>query len=248
MSWLSRFFGQLPRDNSSLTIDPVETYSDIDDTLYPRAISFVLESKITSVSALQRHLKVGYSRAARLIDAMEFDGVVSPLNAAGERVLLSTEQRGAHVKSRKFRSANSDVEGGQIGVRDRGVSLPDRTALPPLTGRIKGTKNIGFNIVGESYCQPALRRIRNSTNMAEDNEFDAFIVTEPDNPHDANACAVYIDGFKVGYLPRDDAASYVEQMTDQGVAGVSCFQLRAKLVGGFGDKPNVGVMVNLPTQ
>ncbi|WP_248915603.1 hypothetical protein [Pseudomonas moorei] len=84
--------------------------------------------------------------------------------------------------------------------------------------------------------------------MAEDNDFEAYIVTEPDNPHDVHACAIYIEEYKVGYLPKVDAANYVEQMTSQGVHGTSCFKLRAKLVGGFGDRLNIGVLLNLPKQ
>jgi len=139
----------------------------------------------------------------------------------------------------------SNVEESR-SVRRKRLPRPERTELPPLTGIIRGTANIGFEIVGESYFQAALRKIRNSRCMAEDNDFEAFIVTEPNNPHDTNACAVFIDGFKVGYLPRDAAASFVAQIADQGIHGVSCFQLRAKLVGGFGSRLNIGVMVNLP--
>ncbi|WP_422597352.1 HIRAN domain-containing protein [Pseudomonas sp.] len=45
-------------------------------------------------------------------------------------------------------------------------------------------------------------------------------MTEPENPHDSNACAIYIDGYKVGYLPRDAAANFVDQMAAQGAHGV----------------------------
>jgi len=131
-------------------------------------------------------------------------------------------------------------------IRQKKLPSPEMTDLPPLTGKIRGTANIGFEIVGESHFQAALRKIRNSRSIAEDNDFEAYIVTEPDNLHDAYACAVFIEGFKVGYLPRGAAASFVAQIADQGIHGVSCFQLRAKLVGGFGSRLKIGVMVNLP--
>lgn len=83
--------------------------------------------------------------------------------------------------------------------------------------------------------------------MAEDNNFEVLIVTEPAPPHDSNACAIYIDSYKVDYLPKDAAANFVDQIATQGVYGTSCFQLRATLVGGFGTRLNTGVMVNLPT-
>lgn len=149
------------------------------------------------------------------------------------------------LKQRAAIEPASDVEQPR-SVRRKRLPSPEKTDLPPLTGKIRGTANIGFEIVGESYFQSALRKIRNSSCMAEDNDFEAFIVTEPSNPHDANACAVIIDGFKVGYLPREAAASFVAQIAAQGVQGVSCFQLRAKLVGGYGTRLNIGVLVNLP--
>ncbi|ENB5893281.1 MULTISPECIES: DNA translocase FtsK [Pseudomonas] len=225
----------------------IGSYSDIGDPLYIQAISFVLDARRASISGVQRHLKIGYNRAARFIEAMEFDGFVSPLNAAGERRLLSTEERSAHLLGRtgqKPGSPNAELE--QKPTRSKALPCPERVEIPPLTGRIKGTRDIGFDIVGESHYQAALRTLRNSRCLAEDNDFEAFIVTEPNNPHDANACAVFIDGFKVGYLPREAAASFVAQIGDQGIHGVSCFQLRAKLVGGYGTKLKIGVMVNLP--
>jgi hypothetical protein len=122
-----------------------------------------------------------------------------------------------------------------------------RVELPALTGRIRGTTSFGFDVVGESYFQAELRHIRNHTSVAYDNDLEAFIVTEPNNPHDKNACAVYIDSLKVGYLPKEAAKDYVAQMRENGVFGESCFQIRAKLTGGFGDRPNIGVLLNLPT-
>ncbi|MGP5451177.1 DNA translocase FtsK [Pseudomonas helleri] len=255
MSWFDRFFhfsrtndidqpaaypkpsrNDLPKQPVAL----VGSYSDIDDPMYIQAISFVLESKRASVSGVQRHLKIGYNRAARFIETMESDGIVSPLGGTGERRLLSMEERSAYLLSR-------NVEVKQKASAPKSLCCPEKMDLPPLTGKIRGTKNMDFNIVGESHFQAALKQIRNSRCLAVDNDFEAFIVMEPANPHDANACAVFIDGFKVGYLPRDAAASFVDQIADQGVQGVSCFQLRAKLVGGYGTRLKIGVMVNLPS-
>lgn len=83
--------------------------------------------------------------------------------------------------------------------------------------------------------------------VAYENDLVAHIVTEPSNPYDENACAVYIDAFKVGYLPKDAAIDFVAQMRSKGVFGEACFEIRAKLTGGFGSRPNIGVLLNLPT-
>ena len=128
------------------------------------------------------------------------------------------------------------------------IRKPTRISLPPLTGIIRGTTTFNFHVVGESFYQAELREIRDHMSVAYENDLDAFIVTEPNNPHDRNACAVYIDSFKVGYLPKEAAANYVAQMRAMKAFGESCFQIRAKLTGGFGDKPNIGVLLNLPIE
>ena len=59
-----------------------------DDTLYPKACEIVQTTGDTRISRLQRVLLIEYNRAARLIEAMEADGIVSPTNRQGERKLL----------------------------------------------------------------------------------------------------------------------------------------------------------------
>jgi S-DNA-T family DNA segregation ATPase FtsK/SpoIIIE len=60
-----------------------------DDPLYDQALRLVTESRRASVSAVQRQLRVGYNRAARMIEAMEQAGVVGPLQANGKREVLA---------------------------------------------------------------------------------------------------------------------------------------------------------------
>jgi S-DNA-T family DNA segregation ATPase FtsK/SpoIIIE len=59
------------------------------DPLYDEAVAFVLESRKASISSVQRKLRVGYNRAARLIEQMEAAGVVSPMGSNGSRDILS---------------------------------------------------------------------------------------------------------------------------------------------------------------
>ena len=53
------------------------------------AVQFVLESRRASISAVQRKLKIGYNRAARMIEAMEMAGVVTSMNTNGSREVLA---------------------------------------------------------------------------------------------------------------------------------------------------------------
>ena len=58
------------------------------EPLYDEAVAFVLESRRASISAVQRKLRIGYNRAARLIEAMEQAGIVSAMNSSGGRDVL----------------------------------------------------------------------------------------------------------------------------------------------------------------
>jgi S-DNA-T family DNA segregation ATPase FtsK/SpoIIIE len=61
---------------------------DESDPLYDEAVGFVLESRRASISSVQRKLRIGYNRAARLIETMEAAGVVSEMGTNGSREVL----------------------------------------------------------------------------------------------------------------------------------------------------------------
>ncbi len=63
-------------------------FSDSGDDLYDKAVSIVCREKKASTSFIQRHLQIGYNRAARIIEKMESEGIVSPANHVGRREVL----------------------------------------------------------------------------------------------------------------------------------------------------------------
>ncbi len=67
---------------------PVETAGDQDE-LYDQAVAWVTESRKASISSVQRHLRIGYNRAARIIEEMEASGVVSQPEHNGQREVLA---------------------------------------------------------------------------------------------------------------------------------------------------------------
>ena len=68
------------------------------DELFPAAVDVVLELGQASVSMLQRRLKLGYSRAARLVDQMEEKGIVGPFEGSKPRALLITKEQWQEMK------------------------------------------------------------------------------------------------------------------------------------------------------
>ena len=61
------------------------------DALYDEAVQIVTSTRRASISSLQRRMRIGYNRAARIIEDMEASGVVSSMNSAGNRQVLAPE-------------------------------------------------------------------------------------------------------------------------------------------------------------
>jgi len=59
-----------------------------DDPLYDQAVQIVVETRKASISGVQRRLKIGYNRAARMVESMEQSGLVGPLQSNGTREIL----------------------------------------------------------------------------------------------------------------------------------------------------------------
>ena len=59
------------------------------DEFYDQAVAFVVDSRRASISSVQRKFRIGYNRAARLIETMESAGIVSEMNSNGNREVLS---------------------------------------------------------------------------------------------------------------------------------------------------------------
>ncbi|MGM0873727.1 MAG: DNA translocase FtsK [Bacillota bacterium] len=77
----------------------VETKSEVQDDLYDDAVQLVADMQTASVSMLQRRFRIGYTRAARLIDAMEERGIVGPYEGSKPREVLLSKERHEELTS-----------------------------------------------------------------------------------------------------------------------------------------------------
>ncbi|MFJ5713279.1 DNA translocase FtsK [Neobacillus sp. NPDC093127] len=73
--------------------DIPEVTGAVDDNLYDEAVELIIEMQTASVSMLQRRFRIGYTRAARLIDEMEARGVVGPYEGSKPRAVLQTKPK-----------------------------------------------------------------------------------------------------------------------------------------------------------
>jgi S-DNA-T family DNA segregation ATPase FtsK/SpoIIIE len=62
------------------------------DALYDQAVEIVLKNRRASISLVQRHLRIGYNRSARLIEAMEKAGLVSAMDGRGGREVIARKE------------------------------------------------------------------------------------------------------------------------------------------------------------
>jgi S-DNA-T family DNA segregation ATPase FtsK/SpoIIIE len=80
--------------------DPEPTADELEgDELLPQAVDVVLETGQASVSMLQRRLKLGYARAARIVDEMEEKGIVGPFQGSKPRNILITKEQWEEMKN-----------------------------------------------------------------------------------------------------------------------------------------------------
>jgi S-DNA-T family DNA segregation ATPase FtsK/SpoIIIE len=80
--------GTLDGDGGSDTNDEGGGGDAESDPMYDQAVTIVLQNRRASISLVQRHLRIGYNRAARLLEQMEKSGVVSAMSGAGQREVL----------------------------------------------------------------------------------------------------------------------------------------------------------------
>ena len=97
---------QTGKKTSSASVEPTDEELDGDEML-PAAVDVILETGQASVSMLQRRLKLGYARAARIVDEMEEKGIVGPFQGSKPRSILITKEQ---WQARKGGDAQMDFE------------------------------------------------------------------------------------------------------------------------------------------
>ncbi|OUQ61050.1 cell division protein FtsK [Flavonifractor sp. An112] len=108
-----------------------EDVGDDYDELLPAAIEVVVETGMASVSMLQRRLKLGYSRAARLVDQMEEKGVVGPFEGSKPRQVLISKEQWQEMQFKQD-MAGSAPEPVPDELEFEGDAIPQSRDMPPF--------------------------------------------------------------------------------------------------------------------
>lgn len=98
------------------------------DELYHKAVEIVIAEQRGSCSLLQRALRIGYGRAARVIDHMEEDGVVGPYNGSKHREVIMTIEQWRSFQDGTM--GNTDAETEVTVTNDARVSVPAKAPAP----------------------------------------------------------------------------------------------------------------------
>ena len=98
--------------------EPEANAEELDgDEMLPAAVDVILETGQASVSMLQRRLKLGYARAARIVDEMEEKGIVGPFQGSKPRTILVTKEQWEAMKSGQSAQMEfDDLEEADTGV------------------------------------------------------------------------------------------------------------------------------------
>jgi S-DNA-T family DNA segregation ATPase FtsK/SpoIIIE len=80
--------GTLEGEGDELTLGGAGGEGSESDPMYDQAVGIVLQHRRASISLVQRHLRIGYNRAARLLEQMEKSGVVSSMSTNGNRDII----------------------------------------------------------------------------------------------------------------------------------------------------------------
>ena len=91
------------------TADPEPSADEMEgDEMLPAAVDVIMETGQASVSMLQRRLKLGYARAARIVDEMEEKGIVGPFQGSKPRAILITKEQWASMKGGNTQQMSMD--------------------------------------------------------------------------------------------------------------------------------------------
>ncbi|MDY0206051.1 MAG: DNA translocase FtsK [Pseudomonas sp.] len=97
MSWWKDLFSTKKKSKSQLyseeEINKIISESNYDDPLYPEAVFFVISTRRTSISSIHRQFKIGYDSAAKIVESLELNQVISEASSNGSREVLTNQDR-----------------------------------------------------------------------------------------------------------------------------------------------------------
>ena len=106
---------QTGKTGKAAAMDPEPSSEELEgDEMLPAAVEVILETGQASVSMLQRRLKLGYARAARIVDEMEEKGIVGPFQGSKPRAILVTKEQWASMQGGNPQMGFDDLDDSAV--------------------------------------------------------------------------------------------------------------------------------------
>ncbi len=135
------------KKSSSVDTDNMGAGGDYDDEMFPRAVEVVVEAGMASTTLLQRKLKLGYARAARIVDELSEKGIIGPFEGSKPRKVLITKEQWYQMQANSSVSVPKQLSVDDIEVVSA-TSEPEKTTEEPnYFGSV--VNNTNYNVEDE---------------------------------------------------------------------------------------------------
>lgn len=119
--------------------------SDYDDDMIPKAIEVVVEAGMASTTLLQRKLKLGYARAARIVDELSEKGIIGPFEGSKPRKVLITKEQWYEMQANSSSSAPKQLSVEDIPVKNENQRTESATVISEDHNYFGGQVNNSFD-------------------------------------------------------------------------------------------------------
>ena len=117
---------------------------DYDDEMFPKAVEVVVEAGMASTTLLQRKLKLGYARAARIVDELSEKGIIGPFEGSKPRKVLITKEQWYQMQANSSVSVPKQLSVDDIEVDS--VSTEERRQVEEPNYFGSAVKNTNYDV------------------------------------------------------------------------------------------------------
>ena len=129
------------KSGSAVDTDSVGAGGDYDDEMFPKAVEVVVEAGMASTTLLQRKLKLGYARAARIVDELSEKGIIGPFEGSKPRKVLITKEQWYQMQANSSVSVPKQLSVDDIEVSSAPAETPRSVDEPNYFGSAVNNSN-----------------------------------------------------------------------------------------------------------
>ena len=132
------------KSGSAVDTDNMGAGGDYDDEMFPKAVEVVVEAGMASTTLLQRKLKLGYARAARIVDELSEKGIIGPFEGSKPRKVLITKEQWYQMQANSSVSIPKQLSVDDIEVGSVTAEEPRQVEEPNYFG--SAVKNTNYDV------------------------------------------------------------------------------------------------------